>query len=122
MEYDNTSAKSLCGCSVKAIEEINGTEHAKESDADDNPSKRQLIAVALMVLGIIICFGAVGHSEFHDVWTIRHTVKCAVGLAVALASIPVSGDVTRDDVERILPKISTEKRGWRKDGNRSNQP
>ncbi len=103
MIYDNTSTKSLCGYSIKAIEEINGVEHAEESDADDNPAKRQLIAVALIALGIIICFGAVGHSEFHDVWTVRHTVKCAVGLAVALASIPVSGDVPRkggDENER----------------------
>ena len=92
MEYDNTSTKSLCGYSIKAIEEINGAEHMEGSSVDDRPTKRQLIAIALMALGIIICFGAVGHS-----------VKCAVGLAVALASIPVSGDVPRkggDENER----------------------
>lgn len=104
MEYDNTNARSLCGYSVKAIEEINGTEHPEESSVDDNPTKRQLIAIALMVLGIIICFGAVGHSEFHNVWTVWHTVKCVVGLAALLASIPVSGDVSANDVERLLPK------------------
>ncbi len=120
MIYDNTSAKSLCGYSIKAIEEINGAEHMEGSSVDDRPTKRQLIAIALMALGIIICFGAVGHSEFHDVWTVRHTVKCVVGLAVALASIPVSGDVTRDDVESILPKISAGKKVGRKDGNHSN--
>ena len=99
MEYDNTSAQSLCGYSVKAIEEINGAEHTEESDVDDNPTKRQFIAVVLIALGIIICFGAVGNAEFHNVWTVWHTVKCAVGLAMALASIPVSGEVSRKESE-----------------------
>lgn len=99
MEYDNTNARSLCGYSVKAIEEINGTEHAEESNVDDRPTKRQLIAVALIALGIIICFGTVGDAEFHNVWTVWHTVKCVVGLTALLASIPVSGDVPRKESE-----------------------
>lgn len=121
MEYDNTSTRSLCGCSVKAIEEINGAEHAEESDADDGHTKRQLIAVALLALGIMLCLGTVGDMEFYDVWTVRHTVSCVVGLLLMAASVPVSGDVTGDDVEHILPKLSSGKRGKR-DGNRSNQP
>lgn len=104
MEYDNTSTRSLCGCSVKAIEEINGAEHTEESSVDDGHTKRQLIAVALLALGIMLCLGTVGDMEFYNVWTVRHTVSCVVGLLLMAVSVPVSGDVTGDDVERLFLK------------------
>ncbi len=104
MIYDNTSTKSLCGYSIKAIEEINGIEHAKESDADDNRAKRQLIAIALMALGFILCLGTVGDMEFHNIWSGRHTVRCVIGLLLMAAAVPVSGDVSANDVERLPPR------------------
>lgn len=62
-------------------------------------NKRHVAAVVLFVAGFILCYGTVGDSEFHNVWTSLHTVKCVIGLLLWAAVIPVSGDVPREEGE-----------------------
>lgn len=62
-------------------------------------NKRHAAAVALLVVGFILCYGTVGDAEFHNVWTSLHTVKCVIGLLLLAAVIPVSGDVDCDNVD-----------------------
>lgn len=60
-------------------------------------NKRHIAAVVLFVVGFILCYGTVGNSEFHNVWTSLHTVKCVIGLLLWATAIPVSGDVLREE-------------------------
>ena len=55
-------------------------------------NKRHAVAVVLLTLGFILCYGTVGHAELHNVWTSVHTVKCIIGLLLWAAVIPVLGD------------------------------
>ncbi|MDE7195040.1 MAG: hypothetical protein K2O14_13910 [Oscillospiraceae bacterium] len=57
-----------------------------------------------MVLGFILCLGTVGDMEFHNTWSVWHTVRCVIGLLLMAAAVPVSGDVSANDVERLLPR------------------
>lgn len=62
-------------------------------------NKRHVAAVVLFVAGFILCYGTVGDSEFHNVWTSLHTVKCVIGLLLWVAAILASGDADFDDAE-----------------------
>ncbi len=58
-------------------------------------TKRELIAVVLLGLGILICFGTIGDADFNGMWADEYYIRSGIGIALCLAAIPVSGDVPR---------------------------
>lgn len=62
-------------------------------------NKRHAAAVALFVVGFILCYGTIGHSELYDVWTSLHTLKVTIGTLLLFASVPVWGDAECDDAD-----------------------
>lgn len=66
-------------------------------------TKRQIIAVILLGLGILICSGTIGDADFNGMWADEYYIRAGIGMALCLAAIPVSGDVPRkggDEDER----------------------
>lgn len=65
---------------------------------------RQKIAAAMMILGMLICVGAMGNLDYGTPQTIgkdelvRETIKAVIGLALLGAAIPVSGDC-REEID-----------------------
>lgn len=57
--------------------------------------KRQLIAVALLGLGILICFGTMGDADLRGMWATEYYIRAGIGMALCFAAAPVSGDVPR---------------------------
>lgn len=62
-------------------------------------TKRQLIAAALLGLGILICFGTMGDADLRGMWATEYYIRAGIGMALCLAAIPVSGDVPRKESE-----------------------
>lgn len=67
-------------------------------------TKRQIIAAALLGLGFIVCLGTIGDADFNGMWADEYYIRARIGMALCLAAIPVSGDFTADDFERLFPK------------------
>lgn len=65
---------------------------------------RQKIAAAMIILGMLLCVGAMGNLDCGFIDTIgmdgliRETVKAVIGLALMGAAIPVSGDC-REEID-----------------------
>lgn len=55
--------------------------------------KRQIIAAALLGLGILICFGTMGDADLRGMWADEYYIRSGIGMALCLAAVPVSGDV-----------------------------
>ena len=60
-------------------------------------NKRSIIAAVLMVLGLILTAGAVSGSEYGDLSFKDSIVYGLVGAALLVASVPISGDLKRND-------------------------
>ncbi len=58
-------------------------------------TKRELIAMVLLGLGMLICIGTVGDADFHGMWATEYYIRVGIGMALCFAAIPVSGDVPR---------------------------
>lgn len=63
-------------------------------------NKRYIIAAVLMVLGLILTAGAVSGSEYGDLSFKDSIVYGLVGAALLVASVPISGDLKRNDDEK----------------------
>ena len=63
-------------------------------------NKRYIIAAVLMVLGLILTAGAVSGSEYGDLSFKDSIVYGIVGAALLAASVPISGDLKRNDDEK----------------------
>lgn len=63
-------------------------------------NKRSIIAAVLMVLGLILTAGAVSGSEYGDLSFKDSIVYGIVGAALLVASVPISGDLKRNDDEK----------------------
>ncbi len=62
-------------------------------------TKRELIAMVLLGLGMLICIGTVGDADFHGMWATEYYIRAGIGMALCFAAIPVSGDVPRKESE-----------------------
>lgn len=60
-------------------------------------NKRSIIAAVLMVLGLILTAGAVSGSEYGDLSFKDSIIYGLVGAALLVASVPISGDLKRND-------------------------
>lgn len=60
-------------------------------------NKRSIIAAVLMVLGLILTAGAVSGSEYGDLSFKDSFVYGIVGVALLVASVPISGNLKRGD-------------------------
>lgn len=63
-------------------------------------NKRSIIAAVLMILGLILTAGAVSGSEYGDLSFKDSIVYGIVGAALLAASVPISGDLKRNDDEK----------------------
>lgn len=53
--------------------------------------KRQLIAAALLGLGMIVCFGTVGDAYLRGMWADEYYIRSGIGMTLCFAAVPVSG-------------------------------
>ena len=56
---------------------------------------RELIAVVLLGLGMLVCMGTIGDADLNGMWADEYYIRAGIGMALCLAAIPVSGDVPR---------------------------
>ncbi len=56
-------------------------------------TKREIVAAALLGLGIIVCIGTVGDADFHGMWADEYYIRIWIGITLMAAAIPVSGDI-----------------------------
>lgn len=57
-------------------------------------TKRELISVVLLGLGILICFGTIGDAEFNGMWADEYYIRIGIGMALIAVAVPVSGALT----------------------------
>ena len=62
-------------------------------------TKRELISAILIGLGFIVCLGTVGDADFNGMWATEYYIRAGIGMALCLASVPVSGDIPRKESE-----------------------
>ncbi len=62
-------------------------------------TRREIIAAALMAAGTLLLFGTVGDWDFGYDITAFDYVKIAVGMALLIISVPVSGALDTDNDE-----------------------
>lgn len=60
-------------------------------------NKRYIIAAVLMLLGFLTIAGAVSGAEYGDLSFKDSIVYGIVGVALLVASVPISGDLKRND-------------------------
>ena len=58
-------------------------------------TKREIIAAALLSLGILICFGTMGEADRLGMWATEYYIRAGIGMALCLAAVPVSGDAPK---------------------------
>ena len=66
-------------------------------------TKRELIAMVLLGLGMLICIGTVGDADFNGMWATEYYIRAGIGIALLFAAVPVSRDIPRkggDENER----------------------
>ncbi|MBE6889993.1 MAG: hypothetical protein E7485_08270 [Ruminococcaceae bacterium] len=62
--------------------------------------KREKIAIAMLAVGLIIAFDACAQAEYSMIWTSTFLVQGLIGTALAVASVIVSGAVSKDKPEK----------------------
>ena len=56
-------------------------------------NKRYIIAGALIIVGLLLIFGAAGEADFSGGFEREFIARAAVGLLLIFAAVPVSGDL-----------------------------
>lgn len=60
-------------------------------------NKRYIAAVILGVIGFMLMLGAVGSMEYGEIGEREAIIRAGIGIALALAAAPVSGDLERGE-------------------------
>ena len=63
-------------------------------------NKRYIIAGALIIVGLLLIFGAAGEADFSGEFEREFIARAAVGLLLIFAAVPVSGDLDIDPEEK----------------------
>ncbi len=58
-------------------------------------TKREIAAAALLGLGMLVRMGTIGDADLNGMWANEYYIRAGIGIALCLAAIPVSGDVSR---------------------------